>query len=127
MKLNSKSIEAKLMLTSRATFLSAIALFAGATVLIMTHYSMWMIAGLLFTIGAVLFLISAIAPGILIITKHPNLAYAWRNGIYPLAFSDTPWELLSSKQRKLVYIDSIISLFVVIVFIIWFISEQYMS
>jgi hypothetical protein len=123
MKWNSKSTAMKCILISRITILSSIVFLVVAAILLMVHSAIWLI-GALSMIGGVLFCISLSIPGILIICRRPDLAYAWRNGRYPLAFSDTPWELLSSKQKRSVYFESMFTLFFVIVFIVWTLSEQ---
>ncbi len=89
----------------------------------MIHGAMWLISSLTIIL-MILFCVSWITPGILIILGHPNLAYAWNHGINPLGFSDTPWELLSSKQRRSVYVKSMITFLAVVAYIFWLISEQ---
>lgn len=123
MKKKSEPIEAKLTLISRSFVYISILLFAIAgTFIIIPHSVKWLIPSL-FISGALLGLICGIIPGILIIIGYPSLAYAWRNGRYPYAFSDTSWELLSNNQKRTVYFDSIITLLVIIVFVIWTISK----
>jgi hypothetical protein len=57
----------------------------------------------LFSISAVLLVISWITPGVLIILGTPWLAHAWLRGINSSVIWDMPWEQLSGIQKFLIY------------------------
>ena len=123
MKWSSKSLEARLILISRIMFIFSMVLAASAAIVIMTQGVIWLVAGL--SISVVLLLcVNWAAPGVLIILGYPSLAYAWLHGVNPLVFSSPSWESLSSEQRKSVYLNSMVTLFAIIAFIVWAISEQ---
>lgn len=122
MKWNSKSITMKYAFISRITLLLSIVSWIGATILLMVH-SVILLVATLFVVGVSLFFVSLMVPGMLLICKRPNLAYAWRNGRY-LLFSDASWELLSSDQKRSFYFESMFTLLFVIAFTVWALSEQ---
>jgi hypothetical protein len=124
MKADSKSIEARLILISRNTFIFSIVLFAIAFVVGMAQGTRWLIVGLLVT-GVLLIYVNLMAPGALIILGYPSLAYAWLHGVNPIVFSIPSWELLPLEKRKSVYIYSIFTLFVLIFSIVRLISENW--
>jgi hypothetical protein len=126
MKWNSISTEVKLFAISRYTILSSIALLIIAAIFLWLHGAIWLVASLSI-IGFLLCCISWIMPGLFLIFRRPNLAYAWLNGRNPLSFSDVSWELLSGKQRREVYTASMITFIAVIAFIVWVISEKLIS
>ncbi len=123
MKWKSESTATKLTSISRFAILVIITLFAIATISLMTHGSIWLV-GSLVTIGILLTSITMIVPGLLLIFRRPDLAYAWHRGTHPRIYRNIPWEKLPKDKNRLIYADSIISLFFAIAFIIWFISEQ---
>jgi hypothetical protein len=123
MKWRYRSIEARLVLISRIVIIFSMILFASAVVVIMAQGARWLIVGLLVT-GGLLIFVNWVVPGVLIILGYPSLAYAWLHGVNPLVFSSPSWESLSSEQRKSVYLNSMVTLFAIIAFIVWAISEQ---
>lgn len=70
----------------------------------------WLEKAPIFIGGISLFLlaVSWIMPGILILLGVPWLARAWLRGVNPVAISATPWEQLSSGQKLLTYVWSLI-------------------
>ena len=124
MKKGTNTIETRFMLVSRIIFLLSIALFIGATISLMTNMVLWLTSSL-FVLGAILFLINLIVPGILLLFRHPDLAYAWLRGRNPIVFTNAHWDELSSDKRKSVYIDSIFTSIFVTTFLVWFLSKQF--
>lgn len=122
MKWNSKPIEMKYKFISKITGLFSILFLVGAALFLLVHGPIWLITILSIAAG-VLICISLSLPGILIIIRRPNIAFAWRNGRFPL-FSGKPWELLSNEQKRSIYFESMFTLFFVIAFIVWIISGQ---
>lgn len=59
-------------------------------------------------ISLTLLAISWIMPGILILLRLPWLARAWLRGVNPIAVTATPWEQLSSGQKFLTYVWSLV-------------------
>ena len=123
MKYDSKSIEKKLTLISRYIFIFSMVFFASATIVIMAQGAILLVAGLSI-VGVLLFCVNWIVPGLLIIFRCPDLAYAWLHGRNPIVYSSTSWELLSNNKREKVYFDSIITFLMTVAFIIWAISEN---
>ena len=83
-----------------------------------------LIGGLAF-VGAILFFVSWITPGILIILRVPWLAQAWLRGIDPFAYTDKPWEQLSTIQRFSVYFVSLLLSTFAVTGIIYFITRYF--
>ena len=124
MKKGTNINETRFALVSRITFFLSIALFIGATISLMTNMASGLTSSL-FVPGAILGLINFITPGILLLLRHPDLAYAWLRGRNPIVYTNVHWDELSSDKRKSVYIDSIFVTIFVTVFLVWFLSEQF--
>ncbi len=121
MEQSSKSIIEKFTYISRKIFSSCIlfGFFFGAIVTLLQLLELkwrWLeiISLVILVIAVLLFIISWITPGILILLRTPWLAYAWLRGINTFVFGDTPWEDLSSIQKFPTYFWSILPLGVIV-------------
>ncbi len=123
MKHDSKSIEMKLALISRIIVIFAMVFAASAAIVIWTQGVILFVAGLSI-FSALLWLVNLVVPGLLMIFKYPNLAYAWLHGRNPIVYSSTSWDLLPNSKREVAYFDSIVTFLMAVAFIVWAISEN---
>ncbi|HLO15468.1 MAG TPA: hypothetical protein VK206_11600 [Anaerolineales bacterium] len=113
----------KTVLVSRRIFWSSIGLFflAGVISALVEAYNLkWLEAIVAFLGGTsiLLLVISWGMPGIFIFLGVPWLARAWFRGINPIWYPSTPWEQMSSGEVRSTYLQSIISLAILIIIIV---------
>ena len=119
---NLEIVEQRLSFVAGTMMLLSIALFASAGVLLMAQSAKWLIIGI-FTMGGFLFCVNVMVPGILLLLRRPNLAYAWLRGRNPLMYAHVHWEELSANKRRSIYVDSVMALVFVIAYFVWLIRE----
>ena len=118
----------KLILVSRNVFnLSFVLLLSPGILLLLRNEWLRNILIGIFLIGAILMMVSWTTPAILILFGKPWFAWAWLQGRGGNWRSPKSWEILSSKEKKLLYFHSFLPFIFVIFGIILMIKRIEMN
>ena len=118
----------KLVLVSRKVFVLSFVLMLSPGILLLLRFE-WLrnILTGAFLIGAILMMVSWTTPAILIMFGKPWFALAWVQGRGGNWRSPKSWEILSSKEKMLLYFHSFLPFIFVVFGIIILISQIEMS